>query len=102
MNKDNRYRIKMEAINPEYAQDNKLFSKDGIEVSGFFLLGFTNGEPSAIIVDGINRMDVATSIAADPQLLSIAVLAKAIREAGDIEREAKISNLASLLKGGNA
>lgn len=90
----NKYRIKVEAIHPEYEIDSRF--KEGIECAGFLMVAFNeNGKPKTEGLDGVSTSDLAFYIASGKDdggpvcniLLQAGEIAKGIIKAAELKAE---------------
>ena len=88
-----RYRITVNSTgngNPEFDPDEKL--RNGMDVDGFMLLTFRNGEPHGQILMGVSVYELARGLAignteADSAIRQATVIAEGLRKAEEIEKQ---------------
>lgn len=85
-----KYRIRIEALDP--AEELRAEYRMGIECDGFTIIT-DNGDRTGITIHEMSRDAIATTIAQDEDLLSAAIVAKAMAEANRMEREMKSSRV---------
>ena len=81
-----KYRIRIEALDP--SEELRAEYRMGIECDGFTIL-IDDGDQTGSAIHQMSREDIATAIADDEDLLSAAIVAKAMAEANRMEREMK-------------
>lgn len=86
------YRIRIESMDGQDHIDEEIRE---IECSGFAII-VDNEKSSQVILHNVSSMDIATGIAFDDSMMGAAIIAKAMREAHEIDRES--DPLAGLLK----
>ena len=85
-----KYRIRIEALDP--AEELRAEYRMGIECDGFTII-IDSGDQTGSAIHEMSREDIATAIAHDEDLLSAAIVAKAMAEANRMEREMKSSRV---------
>lgn len=86
------YRIRIESMDGQDHIDEEIRE---IECSGFAII-VDNEKSSQVILHNVSRMDIANGIAFDDTMMGAAIIAKAMREAHEMDR--KSDPLGSLLK----
>lgn len=79
------YRIKMEVLDQENGHPLPKSAQDGIECDGFVLMLKRGENVGKNIVFDVNTMDMANMIAGDDNVMAPAIIAKALRDAHDIQ-----------------
>ena len=89
------YRIVIEAISEHGKKELPEELRGGVECEGFVIIA-DKGEGSTTVIQDVNKIDIASSLACSNALMSAAHIAKAMREARKIENTP--SSFADLLK----
>ena len=87
------YRIRIEEIGESVGLKDEMRE---IECDGFVIIGDRKNNTS-VCVHNVSNMDIAVAIAGNSHLMGASIIAKALREAKDLEKED--DPLANLLKG---
>jgi hypothetical protein len=79
-----KYRIRVEALDANEKLDEELIN--GIECEGYFMVAHKDGGNDLSIQD-MSEVDIAIAIAKSTELLSAAIIAKAMEEGRRMKRE---------------
>ena len=90
-----KYRIKIEALDP--AEELRAEYRIGIECDGFTIIGDQEGG-SDYSIHMMSTVDIAVALVNNEELLSAAIIAKAMAEAKRMEREMKADKVLEAFK----
>lgn len=79
-----KYRIKVEALDANEKLDEQ--QNNGIECNGYFMVA-AQDDGNTVNIQNLSEIDMAIAIARDTDLLSAAIIAKAMEEGRRMKRE---------------